>query len=130
MFRLRATIRTNQSHPNIWDLPAGAIPTTDEAGFLEFVRSLRSSALIDAIAGAEPLAPVHNFLRMRIRLRHHEDRARWLVRVVVIGDAVCGFNPVYGQGMAIAAIDIGLCPAASLFPPGIAVWVALGWLKR
>ena len=31
-------------------------------------------------------------------------RARWPERFVVLGDAVCAFNPIYGQGMSTAAI--------------------------
>ena len=29
---------------------------------------------------------------------------RWLERFVVVGDAVCAFNPIYGQGMSTAAV--------------------------
>ena len=36
----------------------GDYPPTDEAGFLAFARSLRSPALYEAIARAEPLTPV------------------------------------------------------------------------
>jgi 2-polyprenyl-6-methoxyphenol hydroxylase-like FAD-dependent oxidoreductase len=90
---------------------AADYPPADEAGFLEFARSLRASTLYDAIAGAEPLTPVHHYRRMENRFRHYERVARWPDGVVVVGDAVCGFNPVYGQGMTIAAIDAQLLDA-------------------
>ncbi|MEX3958240.1 FAD-dependent oxidoreductase [Trinickia sp. EG282A] len=83
-------------------------PPADDAGFLEFARSLRSQALYESIVAAEPLSAVHHYRRMENRLRHYERVARWPEGIAVVGDAVCGFNPVYGQGMTIAAIDAQL----------------------
>ncbi|KVN38550.1 hypothetical protein WJ63_00705 [Burkholderia pyrrocinia] len=89
----------------------GDYPPADEDGFLAFARSLRISALYEAIASAEPLTPVHHYRRMENRLRHYERVTRWPDGVVVVGDAVCGFNPVYGQGMTVSAIDAQLLDA-------------------
>ncbi|MGU7811563.1 FAD-dependent oxidoreductase [Burkholderia sp. AW49-1] len=86
-------------------------PPADESGFLAFAHSLRIPALHDAIVNAEPLGPVHCYRRMESRLRHYERVALWPDGVVVVGDAVCGFNPVYGQGMTISAIDAQLLDA-------------------
>jgi len=51
-------------------------PPGDEAGFLEFARSLRSSALYEAIKDAEPLSPVYVYRRTENRLRQYERLAR------------------------------------------------------
>jgi len=97
---------------------AGDYPPADESGFLAFARSLRIPTLHDAIAGAEPLTPVHHYRRMESRLRHYERVAPWPDGVVVVGDAVCGFNPVYGQGMTVAAIDAQLLDVHLQAAPG------------
>jgi 2-polyprenyl-6-methoxyphenol hydroxylase-like FAD-dependent oxidoreductase len=82
----------------------GDYPPIDDVGFLGFARSLRSSALHEAIAEAEPLTPIVGHRATENRLRHYDRLQRFPGGVVVLGDAVCAFNPVYGQGMTAAAI--------------------------
>jgi hypothetical protein len=82
----------------------GHYPPTDEAGFLAFARGLRNSALYEAIARAEPLTPIAGQRATENRLRHYERLAQFPDGVVAVGDAVCAFNPVYGQGMTAAAL--------------------------
>ncbi len=83
---------------------AGDYPPTDEAGFLEFARSLRDPIIHDAIRGAEPLSPIVGYRRAENRRRHYEQLARWPERLVVTGDAVCALNPAGTQGMTVAAM--------------------------
>lgn len=79
-------------------------PPCDDVGFREFARSLRSPLLYEAIAGAEPLSPISSYRATENRLRHYEWLRVWPERFLVMGDAVCAFNPVYGQGMTAAAL--------------------------
>lgn len=79
-------------------------PPTDEAAFLDFARSLRSPALYEAIKDAQPLTPVYGYQRTENRWRHYERLSRRPEGFVLLGDAVCAFNPVYGQGMTAAAL--------------------------
>lgn len=78
-------------------------PPTDEAGFLDFARGMRSPILYETLRRAEPLSPIVGYRRMENRLLHYERLPRRPERFVVLGDAVCAFNPAYGQGMTVAA---------------------------
>jgi 2-polyprenyl-6-methoxyphenol hydroxylase-like FAD-dependent oxidoreductase len=80
-------------------------PPTDEAGFLAFARSLASPLLYEAITAAEPLSPIYGYQRTENCLHHYERLGSWPENFVVLGDAVCAFNPVYGQGMTVAAVS-------------------------
>jgi len=83
---------------------AGNTPPGDEAGFLEFARSLRVSTIFDAIRNAEPLTPIKTHRATQNRLRRYERAKRLPDNFLLLGDAVCAFNPVYGQGMTTAAL--------------------------
>ncbi len=78
-------------------------PSTDDAGFADFTASLRSPAIYDAIRDAEPLTAVVGFANTANRRRHFDRSSRWPERLLAVGDSACAFNPVYGQGMSVAA---------------------------
>jgi len=83
---------------------AGQHPPTDEAGFTSFMRELSSPLIADTLSDAEPLTQIRGHRGTANRLAHYERMPRWPERFVVLGDAVCAFNPVYGQGITTAAI--------------------------
>ncbi|HET9116672.1 MAG TPA: FAD-dependent monooxygenase [Pseudonocardiaceae bacterium] len=83
---------------------AGQHPPTDEDGFTAFARSLRHPIIADTLATAEPVSPIRAYRGTANRLCHYERMARRPERFVILGDAVCAFNPIYGQGMTTAAI--------------------------
>jgi len=82
----------------------GDVPPTDEAGFAAFARSLPSPEIADTIAGAEPLSAITGYRATENRWRHYEQMPRRPEGFIVVGDAACTFNPVYGQGMTVAGL--------------------------
>jgi 2-polyprenyl-6-methoxyphenol hydroxylase-like FAD-dependent oxidoreductase len=82
----------------------GGEPPTDEDGFLAFARGIRHSLIAELIGTAEPLTPVRGTRStVNRRLRLGQLGAGWPDGLVVVGDAVAAFNPVYGHGMSTAA---------------------------
>lgn len=80
-------------------------PPADAAGFVEFARSLPTPMIYNAIKDARAIAPAYSYRGTENRLRHYERLSRYPENLVIVGHAVCAFNPVYGQGMTVAGLD-------------------------
>ena len=79
-------------------------PPGDERGYLEFLESLASPIIARAVARAEPLSDIVVNRSTTNRFRRYDTWTGALDGFLALGDAVCAFNPVYGQGMSTAAV--------------------------
>jgi 2-polyprenyl-6-methoxyphenol hydroxylase-like FAD-dependent oxidoreductase len=84
----------------------GDHPPTDVQGFREFAGSLPTLEMKQILDANRLVSDeIHHYPFPSNRWCHYEQLDQFPDGLVVTGDAIASFNPIYGQGMSVAALD-------------------------
>jgi len=84
----------------------GGRPSADNERFIPFALKLPHPVIGELLAAAEPETDVVTTRSTANRRRYYERAARWPDGFAVLGEAVAGYNPVYGHGLSAAAQSV------------------------
>ena len=99
-------------------------------GFLEYARSLPGKDIYNIMRESEPLSDVYPHKFSSSLRRHYEKLASFPAGYLVLGDAICSFNPTYGQGMTSAAMQAAALDELLQQNQGKLDGIALRFFKR
>ncbi len=77
---------------------------TDKDGFMEFAKQIGVDEVKGIIEKSKPISPIFGYRETGSRQYLFENMKKWPDNLVALGDSVCAFNPLYGQGITVTAI--------------------------
>ncbi|MCJ8010884.1 FAD dependent oxidoreductase [Paenibacillus sp. KQZ6P-2] len=88
----------------LWSVGGLDLIKTNEE-FDQAVRQLADPVIAKILQGLEPLASPRGYRMNELYRQHFEKMKEWPSGLLVLGDALCNFDPIYGLGMTMAAVE-------------------------
>jgi 2-polyprenyl-6-methoxyphenol hydroxylase-like FAD-dependent oxidoreductase len=86
----------------------GERPPAEPDGFMDYAQRLETQTIYNAIKHAKRQGGFERFAYSASAWRRFDRMSSFPGGLVPIGDSICRFNPVYGQGMSVAAQEARL----------------------
>jgi 2-polyprenyl-6-methoxyphenol hydroxylase-like FAD-dependent oxidoreductase len=123
-----------------WTISMGGMlgdhPTVTDAGLLEFARGLPTPEIYEFMRTAEPVSEIIPYHYPASVWRRYDELVQFPAGILPLGDAIASFNPVYGQGMTVAALEAlalrdcledGIENVASRYSARVARLISVPW---
>jgi 2-polyprenyl-6-methoxyphenol hydroxylase-like FAD-dependent oxidoreductase len=80
-------------------------PSRGVSEFDQFLADLRDPAVADLVRILEPVSEVAIYRQTGNRRQRYGEFRPWPDGLIAVGDAYCTFNPAFGQGITVAAVQ-------------------------
>ncbi|UVI33061.1 NAD(P)/FAD-dependent oxidoreductase [Paenibacillus spongiae] len=97
-------VEDNRAEMLLWGA-GGRYPSTKAEEFEQTVAHLADPFIAEVLQGLEPLTSPRGYRISELSRQHFEQMEKWPSGLLVLGDALCNFDPIYGLGMTMAAIE-------------------------
>ncbi|UOQ84562.1 NAD(P)/FAD-dependent oxidoreductase [Gracilibacillus salinarum] len=98
-------IENNMAQTILFNAGGSNLPSTNTEDFDKQLNEWASPMINDLIKELKPIEAPRGYRAAESVRQHYEQMESWPSGLLVLGDAFCNFDPIYGQGMTVAAIE-------------------------